>query len=238
MSRSSEPLQSKTSTHDAVATFSRPATRAGLKRGPGRTPGGLGLRVYRVLLALAALTAVSYDAGAGPGVTEGDYFSYFTVLSNLFAAGMLLYLALGPSRERSRNIEMLRGAAVVYMLTTELVYLLLLSGHTPSYPWVNAILHYLMPVAVTLDWLIDPPGVRLDPRSTVAVWMSFPVLYIIYTLARGAVVDWYPYLFVNPNHPGGYVRVAVASLAVGVGIVALIVATTWVGNRDRSALTA
>jgi hypothetical protein len=27
-------------------------------------------------------------------------------------------------------------------------------------------------------------------------------------LARGVIVDWYPYLFVNPHHSGGYLLVA------------------------------
>lgn len=192
------------------------------------------LRVCRGLLAVAAFSAIGYDVAAGPGISHGDYFSYFTVLSNLFSATILLYGALGPAGERSRTVELLRGAAVVYILTTGIVYLLLLSGHAPTYPWVNAILHYVMPVAVTLDWLLDPPDVRLDPARTVVLWMAFPVLYIVYTLARGAIVDWYPYLFVNPNRSGGYLLVAGDCLGVGIGIIALTVATTSAGNR-RSA---
>ncbi len=190
------------------------------------------MRAGRALLALAALTAIGYDVVAGPGVSDGDYFSYFTVLSNLFAAAMLLHGALRPARSRSRTVELLRGAAVVYILTTGIVYVLLLSGHAPSYPWVNAILHYVMPVAVALDWLLDPPRVRLDLTRTVVLWMAFPLTYIVYTLARGAIVNWYPYLFVNPHRDGGYLLVAGDCLGVGIGIVALIAATTWAGNRN------
>jgi hypothetical protein len=196
----------------------------------------LALRVCRALLALLALTAIGYDVAAGPGVSDGDYFSYFTVLSNLFAAAILLHGTLRPAHTRSRTMELLRGAAVVYILTTGIVYLLLLSGHAPTYPWVNAILHYLMPVAVTLDWLSDPPSVRLDPARTLVMWMAFPLLYVLYTLARGAIVDWYPYLFVNPHRSGGYLLVAGDCLAVGIGIAALIATTTWAGNRRRDTL--
>ncbi len=194
------------------------------------------LRICRALLALVALAAIGYDVAAGPGVSDGDYFSYFTVLSNLFAAGMLLHGALRPAHARSRTVELFRGAAVVYILTTGIVYLLLLSGHAPAYPWVNAILHYLMPVAVTLDWLLDPPSVRLDPARTLVMWMAFPLLYVLYTLARGAIVDWYPYFFVNPHRSGGYLLVAGDCLAVGIGIATLIAATTWAGNRRSDAL--
>jgi hypothetical protein len=203
------------------------------QRGASREPA---LRVCRALVALLALTAIVYDVAAGPGVSDGDYFSYFTVLSNMFAAAILLHGALRPAHTRSRTVELLRGAAVVYILTTGIVYLLLLSGHAPAYPWVNAILHYLMPVAVTLDWLLDPPRVRLDPARTVVLWMVFPLLYVVYTLARGAIVDWYPYLFVNPHRSGGYLLVAGDCLAVGVGIAALIATTTWAGNRRRDTL--
>jgi hypothetical protein len=205
----------------------------GLQRGTLSEPA---LRVCRALLALLALTAIGYDVTAGPGVSDGDYFSYFTVLSNLFAAAMLLHGALRPAHIRSRTVELLRGAAVVYILTTGLVYLLLLSGRAPAYPWVNAILHYLMPVAVTLDWLSDPPRVRLEPARTLVLWMAFPLLYVLYTLARGAVVDWYPYFFVNPHRGGGYLLVAGDCLAVGIGIAALILTTTWAGNRRHDTL--
>jgi hypothetical protein len=213
---------------------SHSSSAASVERRPRR--GALGepaLGVCRALLALAALAAISYDVAAGPGVSDGDYFSYFTVLSNLFAAAMLLQGALRPAHMRSRTVELLRGAAVVYILTTGIVYLLLLSGHAPAYPWVNAILHYLMPLAVTLDWMLDPPRVHLDLARTVVLWMAFPLLYIVYTLTRGAIVSWYPYFFVNPHRSGGYLVVAGDCLAVGIGIVALIAATTWAGNRRR-----
>ncbi|MGA8355412.1 MAG: Pr6Pr family membrane protein, partial [Solirubrobacteraceae bacterium] len=193
--------------------------------------------VCRAALALAALAAIGYDVAAGPGVSDADYFSYFTVLSNLFAAAMLMHGALRPASERSYAVELLRGAAVAYILTTGIVYLLLLSGHAPTYPWVNAILHYLMPVAVTLDWLLDPPRSRLAPAQTVVLWTVFPLLYVLCTLARGAIVGWYPYFFVNPHRSGGYLLVAGDCLAVGIGILALVLTTTWVGNRRCAALT-
>ena len=89
------------------------------------------LRVCRALLALMALTAIGYDVAAGPGVSDSDYFSYFTVLSNLFAAAILMHGALRPVHARSPKVELVRGAAVVYILTTGIVYLVLLSGHAP-----------------------------------------------------------------------------------------------------------
>jgi hypothetical protein len=191
------------------------------------------IRAYRALAALAVLVAIAYQVGKGlghRGFSTTDYFSYFTELSNLFAAAIFLYGAVRLAGQRSRTVELLRGAAVVYMLTTAIVYALLLSGQDMTYPWVNTIVHRVMPIAVTLDWLVDPPRVRLEPRQTI-VWMGFPLVYVAYTLTRGAIINWYPYFFVNPNRHGGYLLVAGDCAAITVGILTLVFATTWVGNR-------
>ena len=149
------------------------------------------VRGCRALLALAALTAIGYNAAAGPGVSDGDYFSYFTVLSNVFAAAMLLYGALRPVHASSRTVELLRGAAVVYILTTGIVYVLLLSGRAPAYPWVNAILHYLMPVAVRSGLAARPaaraPRSRADGRFVDGVPAAVHRLHIGARRDRGLV---------------------------------------------------
>jgi hypothetical protein len=186
----------------------------------------------RTLAALAVLGAIVYQLAKGlrrEGISTTDYFSYFTELSNLIAAAIFLYGAVHTGT-RSRTVELLRGAAVVYMLTTGIVYAVLLSGHAVPYPWVNTVLHKAMPIAVALDWAIDPPRVRLELRETI-LWMGFPIVYVAYTLIRGAIVDWYPYFFVDPRREGGYLLVAGGCIAIAIGIFALAIATTWVGNR-------
>ncbi|HTA14047.1 MAG TPA: Pr6Pr family membrane protein [Solirubrobacteraceae bacterium] len=220
------------SSRSEVSSRSEPAATVGR---PARSwLGGNGrIRAYRALLALAVLVAIAYEVAKSVehgGFSTTDYFSYFTELSNLFAAAIFLYGAARGSETRSRTVELLRGAAVVYMLVTGIVYAVLLSGHSVSYPWVNTIVHRIMPIAVALDWLIDPPRMRLQLRET-ALWMSFPLVYVIYTLTRGAIVNWYPYFFVDPRRHGGYLLVAVDCAAIAVGILALTAATTWVGNR-------
>ena len=88
---------------------SHPSSAASVER---RALSGPVLRVCRALLALAVLTAIAYDVAAGPGVSDADYFSYFTVLSNLFAVTMLLYGALPPrasALERSSCSEAQRS---------------------------------------------------------------------------------------------------------------------------------
>jgi hypothetical protein len=199
--------------------------------------GDASIRTYRAAGALAILIAIGYQQGKG--LEAGDwhtanYFSYFTVLSNLFAACILLVGALRGTGPRPETADLLRGAAVMYMLTTGLVYAVLLSGGKVSTPWVNAIHHRIMPLVMIADWVIDPPRTRLELRRT-RLWLSFPIVYIAYTLIRGAIVDWYPYFFVNPHRSGGYLAVAGSCLAIGAGMIGLIALITWAGNRRGSA---
>ena len=191
------------------------------------------IRSYRGVGALLILVAVGYQVNSGLEAGHWhavNYFSYFTILSNLIAAGVLLWGALRRGGPPSETFQLLRGAAVLYMATTGIVYALVLSGKPPPIAWVNTVVHQLMPVVVALDWVIDPPGVPLSFRRTL-LWMGFPVAYIAYTLIRGASVDWYPYFFVDPRRAGGYPRVAVSCLAVGVGIIALALCIAWIANR-------
>jgi hypothetical protein len=197
---------------------------------------------YRLVLACLALAAIVYELVSGLGGAHWsttDDFSYFTQLSNLFAlavffAGGLSAIGLLPAVRRSARFDSLRGAAVLYMLTTGIVYAVLLAGKHNSIPWVNTVLHRVMPLVVALDWLIDPPRTSLQPRRVVLAWMAFPVLYIAYTLVRGPLVHWYPYFFVNPGHSGGYLLVAVSVIVIGLGQIAMGLAIAYVG-RVRAA---
>ncbi len=45
-------------------------------------------------------------------------------------------------------------------------------------------------------------------------WTIFPLLYLAYTLIRGAIVGFYPYPFLNPAHTEGYFGVALYCVAI------------------------
>lgn len=200
----------------------------------------LAVRAYRLAAALLVLAAIAYRLQlglSGARFSTTDFFSYFTELSNLYAAGLFLALGLRGERPRSAALESARGAAVLYMLTTGIVFLVLLSKGAVTSEWVNTVLHRVMPVAVALDWLIDPPRVRLTARAAI-VWMAFPTLYIAYTLIRGPLVHWYPYFFVDPGRAHGYGWVAIAVIAIGLGMLAMGALVAWVGNRRGAPATA
>ena len=129
----------------------------------------------------------------------------------------------------------MRGAAVLYVLITAIVYELLLARldallHvTPAFN--NWVLHRIVPLVMLCDWLYVEPRSPIPRRSAFA-WLGFPVVYLGYTLVRGAVENWYPYPFVDPR-PHGYLPVAIQCSLIALGAVALALCICWLGNHAR-----
>ncbi|MER8182140.1 Pr6Pr family membrane protein [Kitasatospora sp. NPDC094015] len=194
-------------------------------------------RIAFGLLAAVALGVQGYHA-VGEGSPLTDFFSYFTVLSNLLALLVLITGGVLGLRGRPGVPDEIRGAVVLYLAITGLIYGLLLSGYGLGLllPWVNDIVHRVMPVVLLADWLLVPPAARLG-RTTVLKWLVFPLVYLVYTLIRGSLVRWYPYPFVDPGLPGGYGRVAGACTLLLALFVAVAAALVWLGNRFRARRT-
>ena len=76
---------------------------------------------------------------------------------------------------RSRGLELLRGAAVVYLTVTFFVVIFLLSGEDVQLElvWVDVVLHKIFPIVVVLDWIVDPPKTRLTFRDAL-LWLVYP----------------------------------------------------------------
>ena len=190
----------------------------------------------RVGFALLGLVAIGYQIWVLVDETDfkpGNFFSFFTIESNLASIALLLYLAATAGRARAPGnqgrLDLARGAVTLYMATTGVVYGLLLSGYTAELQtaviWVDNVVHRIMPVVMVVDWIIDPPRTALTLRRAL-VWLVFPVVYLVYSLVRGPLVDWYPYPFLDPDWPdgSGYPGVAVTALGIAVGVLAF----SWV----------
>ena len=157
--------------------------------------------------------------------SPGNFFSFFTIQSNILAATTLALTALVRRDERSRLYDAVRGAATFYITITFVVFALLLSGLQEELDthiaFTNLVVHYLIPVVLLVDWFIDPPQHRLGPRIALA-WLAYPLTWFAYTLLRGSSTDWYPYPFVDVTRHGyqGVLARGVAFvLAFGIGAV-------------------
>ena len=96
--------------------------------------------------------------------------------------------------------------------------------------WQNDVVHGVMPVAVLLDWVLLPPASRLSLAST-SRWLVFPLGYLAVSLIRGPLVQWWPYDFLDPREPGGYLHVTTWSLIVTAVFVLFMLLLTWVANQ-------
>ncbi|MGW5319311.1 Pr6Pr family membrane protein [Nocardia thailandica] len=162
-----------------------------------------GLRIAFGVLGVVTLLWIplrSHDAGAFSVV---NYFSYFTIQSNVI--GVAVLLVGGLADPRSPRWQVVRGAAALYLLITMVVYAVLLADIDVMLTdrWINDVLHRWLPLVLVADWLLIAGARRLRPSAAlVGQWLVYPALYGAYTLIRGPVADWYPYPFIDPREQG------------------------------------
>ena len=156
---------------------------------------GLGAQV------IALINGENYSV-LGPAMSWWNFFSYFTILSNILVLGINADLALNPRGRASTLWQVLRLNAVVNISVTGLIAFTLLRRLPEVQALVglgrlsDTLLHYVVPTLTVLGWLLFGPRPRFTIRT---VWLSliFPAAWLLYTLLRGAVVTWYPYPFVD-----------------------------------------
>jgi len=88
-------------------------------------------------------------------------------------------------------------------------------------------------VVLLADWLVDRPA-RPVVFTSALVWLVYPVAYLAYSLVRGAIVDWYPYPFLDAGEKG-YGSVAVTSVVIAVFAVGLTWLLAWTTRLGRGA---
>ena len=181
-------------------------------------------RIWFVLTAVAAVVALAMQIPISAGDVDGDFdtpaarvanlFTLFTVLTNLVVAASCLQCAFRPD-VRSTFWRTLRVDAVLGIVIVAVVYHTLLAGLDDlrgTEVVVNLLWHTVIPIATVLGWLVFGPRGALDVR--VVAWsVAFPLVWLGFTLVRGAVIDWYPYPFVEVSELG-YAQVALNCLGI------------------------
>ncbi|CAN5141708.1 Pr6Pr family membrane protein [soil metagenome] len=187
------------------------------------------------------------------GVTITNFFSFFTVDANILSAALLLIGAVlgvrGAFSLKYRTDDpgwflVARVSVVTYMVTTGIVYNLLLRGialpQGSTLGWSNEILHVVAPLYLLIDWLFAP-GRRPLRFRTVWIVIVFPIVWVVYTLIRGPLtIDevygkdfWYPYPFLNPNlAPEGYASVAFYVVLISAVISLAGLGAVWISRRS------
>jgi hypothetical protein len=186
------------------------------------------LRVAGAALGWFAVLAQYWLSTTELGLVPGtiNYFSFFTILSNILVA---LALTFPGSRIFSRPGVRTAIAVYIFVVGTIFFFLLRQIYHPVGLGWyVNILLHYTMPPLYILDWALFVPKKNLSYKS-IPAWLIYPVAYCAWLLAHGAASGFYPYPFLNAAELG-YPRTALNILGLGVFIAGLSAAFIAIGR--------
>jgi hypothetical protein len=180
----------------------------------------IGVLVYTYVLGIPAGRADPFD-----------YFGYFTNLTSLLAAGVLIAVGARTLRDGRPPawLHLTRGAAVTAMIVVALIYNLVVPGTGTAPGWVSVTLHLAFPLLLLVDWLVIADRPPLEWRR---IWLvlPYPLLWVGVTLVRGVTDGWVPYGFLLPSR-------GVAQLAATVGMLmaTLLVCASlvWAMSRIR-----
>ena len=139
----------------------------------------IALRLFFGVLSLAAVVK-QFTMAAQSGYSVINFFSYFTILSNIFAAIVLIFGAfqLITHRRPSALTDLVRGISVVNMAIVIILFVALLRNVEMENvtPWISTVHHYITPIVVVLDWLFQPPSTKLGLKHLL-LCQVFPLLY-------------------------------------------------------------
>lgn len=205
--------------------------------------------IWRSVFSLVGWAALALQYGlmikglpaAEVAVRTLHFFSFFTILTNLLVAVALTLPVIGAgSRLGIRAAsEDVRAGVTMYAVVVGLVYHFLLHSTWNPQGWsyvANIALHYVMPAAILIDWLVFTAKGRLRWIDA-GKWLAFPLIFGIWTLLHGAVSGWYPYWFIDAGDLGlGHTLINFGGLLLFFAIVGLIVVSIdrTLGRRDRA----
>ncbi|NCA66846.1 MAG: hypothetical protein EOM87_02140 [Clostridia bacterium] len=156
-----------------------------------------------------------------------NILAYFTILSNIFVGLWLVIFAvykLFNAKILSFIADpLLQGAFTLYIFVTGVVYFGILTfimdldfEATALFGVINYINHLIMPLFFTAIWFLPISDKRITHKGAL-LWLTFPLLYFVFSMIRGALTSFYPYPFLSPillgqiwNFLNGYFLVGVA----------------------------
>lgn len=127
-----------------------------------------------------------------------DFFTYFTIWSNILVCIIMTMLFLRPNRD-GFWFKVFRLDSVLMITVTGIVYnIILASGsHNQGLEVVtNFFEHVLTPIVTFLVFLIAGPRGWINWRI-IGASLILPIVWLAWALARGAVIHAYPYGFLD-----------------------------------------
>jgi hypothetical protein len=193
------------------------------------------VKAWRILIATLACLGPTLQYGlmvydetlVSAAVKSVEFFSYFTILSNMLAAAALTAPLIAPASAFSAWAERSgpRTSIATYLTITAVVYHTMLAWqwHPQGLRLVSdTILHTIVPAAYLVDLALR--GGQGEAQWIVAAKaMAFPALFGAWTLVHGGLSGFYPYPFMNVAKRGYPAVVAtMVEMSIAFALVALI----------------
>jgi hypothetical protein len=143
-----------------------------------------------------------------------EYFAYFSIVTAIFAGALLLVVGVRALRnlEEGKRLEIARLSLTVAMVVVGVVYHALLSDvandvRDGDYVWPvfpNEFIHTYAPILIILEYLVSQKTFNIRLRA--ALWVAvFPLVWLMFSVIRGSMTNWWPYWFINPNGEAGFI---------------------------------
>jgi hypothetical protein len=198
------------------------------------------LNIAAGALVLASIVFQIADKVVHNDFKPSEYFSYFTIQSSLINVVVLVVggiLAFRLDRDTVLYAT-LRVSIVAYAVITAVVYNALLRNipYTGYHgiQWPNEVDHVWIPIFIVLEWLLAPgrPALRWTALRVVVI---YPLVWLAFTMVRGAITGWFPYPFLEPST--GFVSVIAYILGISAFIIGVASLAIWYSqSRARRAL--
>lgn len=153
-----------------------------------------------------------------------DTLSYFTIWS-VFLVALTLTIIYKNPLSTNKRLHTLRLTSLMMISITAIFYILLLSQADDPQSWniyTNFLNHYLTPAVTILVFVFFGPR-KWFKFKTVFAALIVPVIFLSYTLLRGAVIGKYPYPFLDVASQGYSASLAQVLTILTAGLIFLLV---------------
>ncbi|GHC60656.1 hypothetical protein GCM10010136_00820 [Limoniibacter endophyticus] len=176
---------------------------------------GLVLGLAALLIQFSITIPESMETGRGFFASLVFYFSFFTILTNIYV--VLVYVAYLRGKPEFFTRPPVRACAATSIALVMIVYATMLAGLYAPRGWfltADILLHYICPPVFVLWWAIFAADGTVKLRD-LAPWLTYPLLYFLLICVRWIIVDEMPYPFIDPGN-GGWAHVGKGVLTMSI----------------------
>ena len=199
------------------------------------------LLIYRIIFAglswfILIASAVIYAITYGVVLPWFNGFKAFTMQTNLIVTIWFTLAIIWYNKPETLDkiSGPLKGTFTLYITITFVFFAVLLSSFyqpTGFAAFSNLVLHYITPIAFTVDWVLTETKVRYE-WNYMLYWIIYPICYVLFAVIHGTFTGSYLYYFLDINALGifGFFIYISILIAFGIALGCLYIAI----NRKRT----